>query len=356
MGKKGDRQMNLTELQMQLRSVEEQMAELQTEIEKMKPKPEGEKKLIYNKITRLAQKYPIENKRSFYISEAVAKAYVSCLAHIIVADEDKIYDKLLYLTRIAYGMGLSVSADAIILMGMDFDKNDFDNACIELKDIKYAFLTDALILVNINEQASEDAFALIADMAQALGCDKEDVRVAGFVAKAVLKNDFDILNQMPAPGNNRWAVQLKSYIPDSWIEAKRIKCGSFRDRFSKSINDIFIFKDKFLLKCIIKERITPGSFINKYDHLIVFQEKLINKDDEKIIQIIYGENGRITNFLDKDQIIKAPCAGIVFYIEEKMYDSNFNENVSNWTVYVVSYFDDYDSLYKWHTNRLRGGM
>ena len=97
--------MNLTELQMQLRSVEEQMAELQTEIEKMKPKPESEKKLIYNKITKLAQKYPVENKRSFNISEAVAKAYVSCLAHIIVADEYKIYDKLLYLTRIAYGMG-----------------------------------------------------------------------------------------------------------------------------------------------------------------------------------------------------------------------------------------------------------
>lgn len=354
MGKKGDRQMNLTELQMQLRSVEEQMAELQTEIEKMKPKPESEKKLIYNKITKLAQKYPIENKRSFNISEVVAKAYVSCLAHIIVADEDKIYDKLLYLTRIAYGMGLSASADAIILMGMDFDKNDFDNACIELKDIKYAFLTDALILVNINEQASEDAFALIADMAQALGCDKEDVRAAGFVAKAVLKNDFDILNQMPAPSNNRWAAQLRSYIPDSWIEAKRIKCGSFRDRFSKSTNSL-ILKIKILLKCFIKEKIGPGTLINKYDHLIVFQEKLIHKDDESFICI--GErNTHITDFLDKDQIIKAPCGGVVFYIEDKIYDSDFNGNVSNWTVYVVSYFDDYESLYKWHTNRLRGGM
>ena len=225
----------LTELQIQLRSVEEQMAVLQTEIEKMKPKPESEKKLIYNKVTKLAQKYPVENKRYFNISEAVAKAYVSCLAHIIVADEDKIYEKLLYLTRIAYGIGLDAPADDIIRMGMDFDKTDFDNACVELKEVKYTFLTDALILVNISEQASEDVFALIADTAQALGCNKEDIRAAGFVAKAVLKNDFDILNQMPAPSHNPWAAQLRKYIPDSWIESKRIKCGSFRDKFKDKI-------------------------------------------------------------------------------------------------------------------------
>ena len=42
--------MNLTELQIQLRSVEEQMAVLQTEIEKMKPKPESEKKLFIIKL------------------------------------------------------------------------------------------------------------------------------------------------------------------------------------------------------------------------------------------------------------------------------------------------------------------
>lgn len=342
MGKKGDRQMNLTELQMQLRSVEEQMAELQTEIEKMKPKPESEKKLIYNKITRLAQKYPIENKRSFYISEAVAKAYVSCLAHIIVADEDKIYDKLLYLTRIAYGMGLSASADAIILMGMEFDKNDFDNACIELKDIKYAFLTDALILVNISEQASEDVFALIADMAQSLGCDKEDVRAAGFVAKAVLKNDFDILNQMPAPSNNRWAAQLRSYIPDSWIEAKRIKCESFRDSFKDERNVWF--------HCYIKNRSDSGAFIKKDRQIIAYQKKLA------FLPLVLRLQNNTDFVRDEMKIIKAPCDGIVFYIEDKIYDSDFDKHISNWTVYVVSYFDDYDSLYKWHTNRLRGGM
>jgi len=36
--------MNLTELQVQLRSIEEHISDLQAEIEKMKPQPEDEKK------------------------------------------------------------------------------------------------------------------------------------------------------------------------------------------------------------------------------------------------------------------------------------------------------------------------
>ena len=332
--------MNLTELQIQLRSVEEQMAVLQTEIEKMKPKPESEKKLIYNNVTKLAQKYPVENKRYFNISEAVAKAYVSCLAHIIVADEDKIYEKLLYLTRIAYGIGLDAPADDIIRMGMDFDKTDFDNACVELKEVKYTFLTDALILVNISEQASEDVFALIADTAQVLGCNKEDIRAAGFVAKAVLKNDFDILNQMPAPSHNPWAAQLRKYIPDSWIESKRIKCGSFRDRFKDKRNIRF--------DCFIENRINAGAFLKKDSQIIVYKEKEFDE--------IRGLLPWKIPLEESTKIIKAPCDGIVFYIEDKISVLSFSEAVTNWTVYVVSYFDDYDSLYKWHTNRLRGGM
>ena len=337
MGKKGDRQMNLTELQMQLRSVEEQMAELQTEIEKMKPKPESEKKLIYNKITKLAQKYPVENKRSFNISEVVAKAYVSCLAHIIVADEDKIYDKLLYLTRIAYGMGLNASADDIILMGMDFNKNDFENACIELKDIKYAFLTDALILVNINEQASEDAFALIADMAQTLGCDKEDVRAAGFVAKAVLKNDFYILDKMPAPSKNTWQGQLRQYIPDEWLASKRIQCGEI-------ITQIYNTLSLVEQPCIIDNIFKAGSIVRSGQELVVYREAEYSKFFPY----------KVTDRYEKK--IYSPCDGIVFFIEKNKFDSLSSNTKTIWSVYVVSYFDDYESLYKWHTNRLRGGM
>ena len=55
--------MNLTELQIQLRSIEEHISDLQAEIEKMKPQPEDEKKAMFEKITELASKYPLESRR-----------------------------------------------------------------------------------------------------------------------------------------------------------------------------------------------------------------------------------------------------------------------------------------------------
>lgn len=45
----GGRCMNLTELQIQLRSIEEHISDLQAEIEKMKPQPEDEKKSCLRK-------------------------------------------------------------------------------------------------------------------------------------------------------------------------------------------------------------------------------------------------------------------------------------------------------------------
>lgn len=52
--------MNLTELQIQLRSIEEHISE--AEIEKMKPQPEDEKKAMFEKITEMAAKFPLESR------------------------------------------------------------------------------------------------------------------------------------------------------------------------------------------------------------------------------------------------------------------------------------------------------
>ena len=51
--------MNLTELQERLRSMEDYISAFQVKIEKMKPQPEGERKEDFNRITRLAKRYPL---------------------------------------------------------------------------------------------------------------------------------------------------------------------------------------------------------------------------------------------------------------------------------------------------------
>ncbi|MGN0421679.1 MAG: hypothetical protein ACI4EY_02975 [Lachnospiraceae bacterium] len=156
---------------------------------------------------------------------ALKKDYITCLAYIVLADENKIYEKLLYLCRLSHGMGLSISSEEILRMGMEVDKTYLDKACSELKSWRYSFLTDTLIIANITEEASDSLFELIADMAKIMECEKQDLRAAAMVAKAVLIDNFDVLKQLPVPSKNRWMGQFQQHIPVSWIRSQRIKCG-----------------------------------------------------------------------------------------------------------------------------------
>ena len=54
--------MTLTDLQVELRAIENRISILHNEIERMKPQSENEKVEEYTKITRLAEKYPIKIK------------------------------------------------------------------------------------------------------------------------------------------------------------------------------------------------------------------------------------------------------------------------------------------------------
>lgn len=72
--------MNLTDLQIQLRSIENHIFELQVEIEKMKPQPEAEKKTDFDRITKLAKIHPLENdvlaKEDPSIKKCISRVYL----------------------------------------------------------------------------------------------------------------------------------------------------------------------------------------------------------------------------------------------------------------------------------------
>lgn len=55
--------MDLTELQIQLRSIEDHISALQIEIEKMKPQPEDEKNAMFENVSKIAEQFPLNNKQ-----------------------------------------------------------------------------------------------------------------------------------------------------------------------------------------------------------------------------------------------------------------------------------------------------
>ena len=71
--------MDLTELQIQLRTIENQMAALQDEIEKMKPKAEDFKQEMYDKINFLAKRFPFKERLTFSKAKELKKDYINIM-------------------------------------------------------------------------------------------------------------------------------------------------------------------------------------------------------------------------------------------------------------------------------------
>lgn len=351
--------MNLTELQIQLRSIEERISNLQAEIERMKPQPEDEKKAMYEKITELASKYPLESRRFQESSIVDVKAYISCLAYISLADDSKIYDKLLFLCRLSYGMGLPMPSEDVFKMGLEIDEKCFDKACSELKSRKYSFLADALTLVNITEEATEASFKLIADIAKIFECEREDLRVAAMVAKAVLMEDFNVLKQIPVPSKNRWMGQFKEHIPEAWIKAQRIKCGQLcteiKKKISRSYNPYYPLRTvmgesatETSSPCVIKNRLQAGAVVQAGDVLVTYEES-VRKKKASSTTILYAAalSGANYETIKEQKTMTAPCNGILFFIENNKNDSAADQSEKYIEVYVVSYFDEYAAFSDW---------
>ncbi len=328
--------MNLTELQKELRTIENHISFLQKEIEKMKPQPEEEKKATLDKITEVSIRFPVGKGKYIKFEESVKKSYIKCLSYFILADENVIFEKLLYVCRLAQGMGLPMSGEDVLRSGMEMDKNTFEKICLDLKSVKYSFLTDILILTNLSEKTNTN-FELIADIATIYECGKDEMQIVAKVAKAFVCDDFEILENMPIPRNNRWMGEFKHHLPTEWIEGQRIECG-------------VVNSSSYILN-----RKQAGTIVKKGEELILFEEvKMINEKGISPTSFYMRHNGLFSGKRDvSEKCLLAPCDGIVFFIEENDYSLSNVVSKKHIYVYVVSYFDDYGDFCKWH-NKNKG--
>ena len=76
--------MNLTDLQKELRSMEEHISELQKAIEEMKPKTKEEAKKDFATITRLALQYPIKDTGVSRVTSVLQKEYMQALSWLLM--------------------------------------------------------------------------------------------------------------------------------------------------------------------------------------------------------------------------------------------------------------------------------
>ena len=218
--------MNLTDLQMELRSIEEHISQLHNEIEKMKPQAEEGKKKDYESIDRLAKKHAVEHTRLNRAEEYVKKTFIRGLAYLLAAEKTEVHDRLLYLTRLSVGCGLDMTSEEIYKSGIEFEAADIEGLCTNLTEYKYTYIVEALIIANLSGEPPVHMLSVIADIAQTMGLDKEEMQVTAQVAKAKLTDNMDIkLYKVTGRSAVFRTVYVVSYFDDYEALCKWYKNG-----------------------------------------------------------------------------------------------------------------------------------
>lgn len=312
--------MNLTELQSELRSLETQIANLQSKVQEMKPTSHTQRRSDYDKITKLAKQYALDKPYLRRESAYLRKQYITCLSPFVALD-GQVYDRLLYLTRLSLGLQLPYTAEEILHLGLNTELADLDWQFQDLKPLKYSLLTDILILANCSGCASEETLALAADYAVALGCNAEDMKITAQVAKAVLKNDFNILRVLPLPKLNCWQGVFRNHIPKAWLRSQRV--------LQKRLQNI---------EDLSEQDLTLDSMLQFYQ---IFSQPLrilslpargcLVKKDDTLAEYTYGASGEI-------QTVTATKSGIA-YFEEGEGASNDEKYIDIFVCHWMDWFD-----------------
>lgn len=330
--------MNLTDLQVELRSMEERLSVLQREVEGMKPKTEDEKRAQFAEITKLALKSPLRNPQVSAASEGSRNKYIQSLSYLLLSSESEMSGKLLYLSRLAAGCGENLTAEEIYKAGLEIQTEDFDEICADLQNLKYPFLVDAMVMANMSVETPEKDFAVVADIAGIFGCGKEEVCILSWIARAVLACDWDVLDHIPAAPQSirKISGDVIKMLPREWIRAHRRECGrvcvecKMKNLYSGYAGFVAFMSDSF-----------SDAKRNKTTIKMRQQARTIVKENDILVQYEIVKNG-----ITEEKELLAPCDGVVFFIEDE--EDGKDEERTYLVVYVVSYFDDYEDFVEWY--------
>lgn len=236
--------------------------------------------------------------------------------------------------------------------------DDVERLSSELADYRYSFVIEAFVVANLTAEMDKDAWTLLADVAQLMKCDQEEIVVLSHVAKYKLTGNTKHLDSIPLPNTNRWSGKLKEYIPRKWVESKRCFHGEIFLGLSNMENDLnsnIVYEGL----CKITDSLRNGDRIKEKGVIVKYEKAcegertssygLYRNDWEFVGSYSCTVRPKLEN-----RIITALCDGIVYFEKTKrIAEDIFVDDVceSYLEVYVISPFDDYDSFKSWLDNR-----
>ncbi len=325
--------MNITDIQIRLRKIGEELTLLEGALEELKPKDKKAGKDVYKNIDILAGKNPICNNRLAKEEDILKKYYIQFLSIIANMDKRNYEDKLLYITRLARGIGYEGDAKDIEMLGVDISNDIFENIVRFTDKYNYNIIADGLIVADINGEAEDDVISLISGMAGYMGCSKEDMRVISTVAVCMLENEFDRLNELDI-NTNKWMGVFSDQIPEEWLIKNRVYYKRLYDKSCYSDDREFPYiMDDYKASSIVKKgNILEGIWNRSSTSLGAIFTWMQPKNIEK------KENGK-----------KVENNGILY-----MKESKYENDKKAYDVYIVSLFDDMKKVKEWVRKQKKG--
>ncbi len=350
--------MNLTDLQIELRRIGDRLGQLHREIEKMKPKSEDEQQAALASVNKLAAQAPLRHAALLNAEPSVKKTFVKSLAYLIVSAGQDINARLLYLCRLALGIGcdpgLEASAEALYKAGLEFQAEDLRELAQLPRDLQYVFLVEALIAAHTAPESAPALYAAVADAAEIMQCDREELRVCAAVAKGRLLDDYDGLDDLPQPLRHKWDGKFADYIPQAWLGKRRIKCAELVHHSHLKgyfIDDNFYGYDESLDQIItISNAINPAESVQPEQTILTYQQKTTKtktKTNKRYNFFLRPDEEYKTSTTTDQHSVEAPRAGIVFYATTNQNGELENRPNEDTKVYVVSPFDTYEAFSAW---------
>lgn len=333
--------MNITDIQLELRKIEEQLKALEVELEEFKPDKNKINESQLKEIERLAKKIPIKNKAIKAADESVKKYYIQFLSMLAYNDGKKVEDKLLFICRVAYGADYNLSASEIKLLGADTNQNTPGDIIDQVGKYYMWLITDALIVASLGGTPSEDNIKLITTVASTMGCSREDMKIISTVVTCVLKNNFDPLDKLEI-NSGKYLGIFTRYLPEEWL-IKRRAAVPF-DKEKQVATAVYVKNGDAIIS---EQNIYRFHKIEKYDMSHYYDKELVSgriyekAPSDGIVLIDYSES----KYSYADYVQRGGKHDMLNIFNQKREKKDKYYIVNYF--YIVSCFDDEEDVIKY---------
>lgn len=357
----------LTALQTELKALEKRsqqlamdIGQLSNTIDEMKPQKNDVTSEILKTMTSFAKRNPLTSKRLHTLSLVEKKEYMASLAQLVLQSSVSYESAMLYLCRRAVGAQAVADAEELYEQAYAFDFSKMDEWSQTIEPYKYVYLTDAFVMALLLEQGREAFVRRIVDLATLLSCDAQDIYVISEVAKSVVTQFYDNLDDMYVEEPNRYAGKFDDFIPQQWIEQRRELCCSpgvtkeslrYRENFlgiisgsryeTKTVPDSM----RIYIMCNDKQSIKKGQQIGYFqsgETINATKSGVLVKSKNWLPKYLEGLSGDFYTpqwILDKEELLRV--VEIVFNIS--IFDTivNSDEELREWCdkTYSALYVD-----------------